>query len=125
MASVADREMTDHKLNDIVVDKDGYVPSEPSVDRSLNPRQSSSVFFRRECVTALGNKLIVIPSDLPTGVQFRVSSIVLLHSIIKHNGDAFFDADSTTPIGTLELLSSSIRTEGLTRPLMPICHFCL
>lgn len=104
MASVADGEMTDSKLNGIVVDKDGYVPSEPSADRSLNLRQSSSLFFRRECVIALGNKLIVIPSDLPTGVQFRVSSIVLFHSIIKHNGDAFFDADSTNPIGKLEIL---------------------
>lgn len=99
MASVADGEMTDSKLNDIVVDKDGFVPSESSTDRSLNPKHSSSLFNRRECVIALGSMLVVIPCELPIGVQFRVSSIVLLHSIIKHNTDAFFDADSVTPIG--------------------------
>ena len=99
MASVADGEMTDSKLNDIVVDKDGYVPSEPSTDRSTHSKQSSSLFNRRECVVTLGSMLVVIPCELPIGLQFRTASIVLLHSIIKHNTDAFFDADSTTPIG--------------------------
>lgn len=105
MASVADGEMTDSKLNDIVVDKDGYVPSETSADRSLHPRQSSSLFYRRECVIALNSLLVVVPSELPTGIQFRVSSIILLRSIIQNNSDAFFDADSTTPIGTTLNLS--------------------
>jgi hypothetical protein len=99
MASVADGEMTDSKLNDIVVDKDGYVPSETSTDHSIHQRHSSSLFFRRECAIALNDFVVVVPCELPTGVQFRVSSIVLLHSIIKHNSDAFFDADSATPVG--------------------------
>lgn len=106
MASVADGEMTDSKLKDIVVDKDGYVPSEISTDRSLHPKHSSSLFYRRECVVTLDSLFIVIPFELPSGVQFRVSSIVLLHSIIKNNSDAFFDAESTTPIGTILVVSN-------------------
>lgn len=129
MASVADGEMTDSKLNDIVVDKDGFVPSETSTDRSLHPRHSSSLFNRRECVIALGSMQIVIPCELPIGVQFRVSSIVLLHSIIKHNTDAFFDADSITPIGKyvyvtcLEiLLSSDLTFIYKSREYSSSCH---
>ena len=99
MTSVADGEMTDNKLNDIVVDKDGNVPSETTTDRSVHPRHSSSLFYRRECVIAQNGLFVVVPCELPTGVQFRVSSIVLVHSIIQHNSNAFFDADSTTPIG--------------------------
>jgi hypothetical protein len=99
MASVADGDMTDKKLKDIAVDKDGYVPSEASADRSLPPKQASSLFYRRECVLAFGDIRIVIPCELPTGVQFRVSSIMLLHSIITHYSDPFFDSDTTTPIG--------------------------
>jgi hypothetical protein len=101
MASVADGEMTDSKLNGIVVDKDGYVPSETSADPSIHPRHSSSLFNRRACVMTLDGAIFVVPCELPTGVQFRVSSIILLHSIIQSNGDAFFDADSATPIGKI------------------------
>jgi hypothetical protein len=100
MASVADGEMTDKKLNDIIVDKDGFVPSESDIDRAHPAKQSSSLFYRRQCVFLLDRVKIVIPGELPTGVQFRVSSIMLLHSIINYYSDAFFDADSTTPIGT-------------------------
>jgi hypothetical protein len=99
MASVADREMSDEKLKEIVVDKDGYVPLETGLDRSQYPKHSSALFYRRECVLAIVNLRVVIPAELSVGIQFRVSTILLLHTIIKTYADTFFDADSTTPIG--------------------------
>lgn len=100
MASVADREMSDEKLREMVVDKDGFVPLETVNDRAQYTRHSSTLFYRRECVLLCNNMRVVIQPELSVGIQFRVSTIVLLHSIIKNNSDLFFDADSTTPIGT-------------------------
>jgi hypothetical protein len=114
MASVADKEMTDEKLREIVVDKDGFVPLEAVADRAQFPRHSSTLFYRRECVLTCGNSRVVIQPELSIGVQFRVSTIILLHSIIKNNSDLFFDADSTTPIGTILLLCNIAKHVILT-----------
>lgn len=99
MSSVADGEMTDEKLKDVVVDKDGYVPSEVDSDPSKCLTHASSLFFRRECVVGILGVKVVVPGELPAGVQLRVSTIVLLHAIIRTYTDAFFDAESTAPIG--------------------------
>lgn len=114
MASVADKEMSDEKLKEIVVDKDGYVPLETGSDRALYPRQSSALFYRRECVLTCGNMRVVILPELPVGIQFRVSTILLLHAIIKNNSDLFFDADPTTPIGKIILICNQAGTLVLT-----------
>ena len=99
MSSVADGEMTDEKLKEMVVDKDGYAPSE--VESSCDyPKHASSLFFRRECVIDARNVKIVVPGELPAGVQLRVSGIVLLHLVIRTHTDPFFDSETTTPIGT-------------------------
>jgi hypothetical protein len=112
MASVADGEMTDSKLNNIVVDKDGYVPTEISTDHTIHPRHASSLFNRRACVIAINGLFVVVPCELPNGVQFRVSSIVLLHSIVQNNSDTFFDSDATTPIGkTCDVYLYSFRAQ--------------
>jgi hypothetical protein len=99
MSSVADGEMTDEKLNEVVVDKDGFVPSEVDSDSSQYPTHASSLFFRRDCVVDILGVKIVVPGELPAGVQLRVSTIVLLHGVIRTHTDPFFDAESTTPIG--------------------------
>jgi hypothetical protein len=109
MASVADKEMSDEKLREIVVDKDGFVPLETVADRAQYPRHSSTLFYRRECVLTFGNLNVVIQPELSAGIQFRVSTIILLHTIIKNNSDLFFDADSTTPIGTIPFICKYVR----------------
>jgi hypothetical protein len=95
MSSVADGEMVDEKLKDIVVDKDGYIPT-----ASDYPDHSSFLFFRRECVVDLGTVKIVVPAELPSGIQLRVSTIVLLHLVIRTYTDPFFDSEASTSIGT-------------------------
>jgi hypothetical protein len=106
MASVADKEMSDEKLKEIVVDKDGYVPLETGLDRAQYPKLSSTLFYRRACVFSSGNVRVFVLPELSVGVQFRVSTILLLHTVIKNYADVFFDADSTTPIGKFPLMYS-------------------
>jgi hypothetical protein len=104
MSSVADGEMTDKKLDDVVVNKDGYVPSEGDSGLSQLPAHASSSFFRRECVVDILVVKVVVPGELPGGVQLRLSTIVLLHTIIRTYTDPFFDAESTAPIGEFSYL---------------------
>lgn len=42
---------------------------------------------------------VAVPEELPIGVQMRVSSINLMHAVVRCCTESFFDADSTTPIG--------------------------
>ena len=100
MASVADGEMVDEKLSEMVVDKDGFIPIK-NTDRPQYPTHSSNLFYRRECVLRIGPIRIVVPGEESTGIQFRISTIILMHTIIGINTDAFFDADSMTPIGEI------------------------
>lgn len=101
MSSVADGEMTDKSLENAVVDKNGFIFGSGGVNIDQNPSHASSLFYRRECVVIANGTKLVIPEELPMGVQLRVSSISLLHAVIRVYTDPFFDAAGTTPIGTL------------------------
>lgn len=105
MSSVADGEMSDPALLGCV-DKNGYT-SKPSKANSVSvlasvafPSHASALFYRRECILETQDSKYVVPEELPHGVQLRVSSISLLHSVICGHPDAFFDAEVSTPIGT-------------------------
>lgn len=99
MSSVADGEMSDKTLESCVVDKNGYVGFKVGSTVNLYPSHASTLFYRRECAISSKAFNFVIPEELPVGVQFRVSSITLLHYVIRGYTDSFFDAESTTPIG--------------------------
>lgn len=110
MASVADGEMSDEKLTDVVVDKDGYVSSlDVDVDTTQYPTHASALLFRRTCVFDTGGVKIVVPGELPSGVQLRVSTIILLHTIVKTFTDPFFDAETTTAVGKFYCLQSRVQ----------------
>lgn len=105
MSSVADGEMTDSALVSYVVDKNGnaLTGKKPNSSSSLRsekcPSHASAIFFRRECILELDKCKFIIPEELPHGVQLRVSSISLLHSVILGHPNLFFDAEVSTPIG--------------------------
>lgn len=100
MASVADGEMTDAALTDAVVDKNGFAKSELEAS-GLHPSHASALFFRRTCVVEVDPGLyVVVPEEVPAGIQQRISAIVLLHSVIRGHADTFFDAEVSTPVGT-------------------------
>lgn len=107
MSSVADGEMSDQNLSGFVVDKNGFAVSAQHKHTSSKDAKvlvctphASSIFLRRGCILSSANVKIVVAEELPFGVQLRVSSICLLRSVIRGHPDAFFDAETSTPIGT-------------------------
>jgi hypothetical protein len=102
MSSVADGEMSDPTLKDLVVDKNGYALSADSTASASShtfPTHASSVFHRRLCIIDVEGAYVVVPEQYPVGIQLRVSTIVLFHSLIRAYSDPFFDAEQSSPIG--------------------------
>lgn len=107
MSSVGDGDMKDLNMSGYVVDKNGFVAS--AEDRESQPSPMSqlsahtcAIFLRRECAakSPVEGWLVVIPEELPNGVQLRVSGLRLFRAVIRKHVDEFFDADSATPVGT-------------------------
>jgi transformation/transcription domain-associated protein len=130
MSSVADGEMSDPTLKDFVVDKNGYTvssfhqPVQGESNSSSYPSHASALFFRRECVLDVHGRKVVVPEELPAGVQLRVSSILLLHSVIRGYPDAFFDAQTATPVGKYHIAKHTaehfiVRKRILTQAFLP------
>ncbi len=107
MMSVADGEMTSESIsNAVIIDKDGYSPKSESrqsgctIDAHSSLSHASGIFMRDEYVLEVaGLGCIVVPPGLPTGVQFRVSSLILFHTVLKAHSDTFFEADPSSSIG--------------------------
>jgi hypothetical protein len=106
MSSIADGEMSDSSLIGYVVDKNGFVVSAQETESTPAATQlsshTSSIFLRRECAVKSPNDgpYVAIPEELANGIQLRVSGLRLFRAVIRQHADAFFDADSTTPVGT-------------------------
>ena len=100
MSSVADGEMSDKMLTNSVVDKNGFASSQVDSHFDIYPSHASALFFRQECVVSIQGRGIVVPEEMPVGVQLRVSSLSLLHAVIRGHADAFFDAETSSPVGT-------------------------
>lgn len=101
LSSIADGEMADSSIVGYVVDKNGFTGKPSPSKYSHGSKHMTGIFLRRECVARLrGEKYILIPEELPLGIQLRVSALRLLNTVIRRHADGFFDADSTTPIGT-------------------------
>lgn len=115
MTSVADGEMTDPTLLGSVVDKNGFAHApedQTSQNRDtasqLSPSHSSAIFLRREAIVKFQKACIVLPQELPNGVQLRVASILLLRFVIRAHPDRFFDAETSTPVGKFLFLRQKI-----------------
>lgn len=108
MSSVADGEMTDPNLVGNVVDKNGYaIPAHESAAAASRESKvkhhetpSSALFLRRGCILTTAQTKVFVPQESPNGVQLRTASIHLLRAVIRGHSNPFFDAESSTPIGT-------------------------
>jgi hypothetical protein len=98
MTSVADGEITDPHLREIVVDKHGFTKDVATSDPARF-EHSSALFFRRDAAVTFGGATFIVPGEVPCGVQLRISSILLLHAIVKAYTDDFFDAEAATSVG--------------------------
>jgi transformation/transcription domain-associated protein len=110
MSSVADGEMSDPNLVGFVVDKNGFavsVQQKPGSDKDSKTngclQHASSLFLRQGCIVTTSGAKVLLAEELPCGVQLRVSSICLLRSVIRGHPDAFFDAETSTPIGKSDI----------------------
>jgi hypothetical protein len=106
MSSIGDGEMKDPNMSGYVVDKNGFVAA--AQDKDSQPvvvqlaAHTCSIFLRRECAakSPIEGSFVIIPEELPSGVQLRVSGLRLFRAVIRQHVNEFFDADSTTPVGT-------------------------
>jgi transformation/transcription domain-associated protein len=147
MSSIADGEMSDSSMSGYSVDKNGFVVSAQEPESVPAASQLSShtcsIFLRRECaVKSPSDGLYVsIPEELANGIQLRVSGLRLFRAVIRQHADAFFDADSTTPVGKwmhsilslIQCRSCHVLTNYLAsrkhpatchKSSLPIPHFC-
>jgi len=105
MASIGDGDMKDSNMSGYVVDKNGFVTSAQDRESQATKQLSmhtSAVFLRRECAakSPIEGSYVIIPEELPFGVQLRVSGLRLFRAVIRQHVDEFFEADSATPVGT-------------------------
>ena len=114
MAAVADgviqAKNQDPFSKGIYIDRNGYavaICDDVEISNKMTTStvtHASSIFLRKdhilnEQVTG-GIGKIFVPAELPLGVQLRLSSLLLFRAVIRRHADTFFDAASTTPIGT-------------------------
>ena len=106
MSSIGDGEMKDSNISGYVVDKNGFVAAAQDKESqqvvSRLAAHTCGIFFRRECAakSPIEGSYVIIPEELPIGVQLRVSGLRLFRAVIRQHVDEFFDADSATPVGT-------------------------
>lgn len=105
MSNIGDGEMKDSNMNGYVVDKNGFVTSAQDRESQATSQLSAhtcGIFLRRECAakSPIEGSYVIIPEELPSGVQLRVSGLRLFRAVIRRHVDEFFDADSATPVGT-------------------------
>jgi transformation/transcription domain-associated protein len=94
MLSVADGEMTDPALKDRAVNKDGFTENDlENFHGSAIGIHTTATFAHRECVLEIDKKKFFVPQELPVGVQLRMSTIILMRSIIMGYRDQFFEAE--------------------------------
>jgi hypothetical protein len=113
MTSVPEGDMQDPSWADSVVDKNGFAGVSSERLNIGNPTHASALFCRRECILNVDGMTLVVPAELPMGVQLRVSAIKLFHAVIVSYADAFFNADKSTPIGKIRSHAVSLLFRSL------------
>lgn len=100
MCSVADGEMQDKSLAEVVVDKNGFAASVGEKGLSFST-QPSAIFFRRNAIVDVNGAKVVVSEELAPGIQLRLAAIVLVHAVVRGHTDFFFDSDASTSIGNI------------------------
>jgi hypothetical protein len=64
---------------------------------------ASSIFLRKAMILEDGSfdGRILIPQELPLGIQLRVSTLLLFRALIRGFADEFYDADPQSKIGNI------------------------
>jgi transformation/transcription domain-associated protein len=67
------------------------------------PVHASKVFLRKEmalrCCLEPSSPDIIVPPELPMGVQLRATALALFRAVVKNHPAIFFNAESNSPAG--------------------------
>jgi hypothetical protein len=106
MLGVADKEMTSESVSSALIsDKDGYCPTDERNDNVIDSNayltHSSQIFLHHEIILDDINFdfRVLVPRQLPHGIQLRLSSLGLFNALIKSHSDEFFSAPSASALG--------------------------
>jgi hypothetical protein len=116
MLGVADKEMMSESVSSAQIsDKDGYCPTVERNDNMINGHaylmNSSQLFLNDKIILDDTNFSfrVLVPRQLPHGIQLRLSSLGLFHALITHHTDIFFSAPSSSALGTYDSLVLSVK----------------
>ena len=106
MVSIADGEISDAGFSSVVlIDKNGYAVNgtAESTNKKKSSVRASSIFYSSGFTledNSFGGRILV-PAELPLGIQLRVSTLLLFRALIRGFPDEFFDADAQTQVGNI------------------------
>jgi hypothetical protein len=106
MISIADGEFSDPSFGSVVlIDKNGFAVNNcgESTSQNMPGTHASSIFLRKAMILEDGSfdGRILIPQELPLGIQLRVSTLLLFRALIRGFADEFYDADPQSKIGNI------------------------
>lgn len=117
MLSIADDSIPDASGNvniGVAVDRNGCVCKTSLANTELGkvaleqpsprtPVHASKVFLRKEmivrCLLEPSSPDIIVPPELPTGVQLRATALALFRAVVKNHPSTFFNAETNSPAG--------------------------
>ena len=113
MMSVADGEMTSESISSaVIINKDGYSPRVPlnscMVNKFSSLSHATGIFLREgfDIVFRKSGNRVQVKSELPMGVQLRVSSLQLFHEVLKKHSDSFLEAEASSSVGEITMFAS-------------------
>jgi hypothetical protein len=89
----------------VIINKDGFSPritrNSCMMNKFSNLSYATSIFLREgfEVVFDDSGHRVQVKSELPIGVQLRVSSLQLFHEVLKRHSDSFLEAESSSSVG--------------------------
>ena len=88
-----------------LVGKDGHVSGNQVPETKKTSAKHISSIFLDEGYTIYpdetGGVHVDVPPDLPSGVQLRVTSLLLFRAVVRRHTDLFFDAPSSNAVGNI------------------------
>ena len=112
----SDGDISDTFTSVVLIDKHGFAVNTELPSQPHHGMHTSSVFLNKSFKLQSDSfgGCVIVPGELPLGVQFRVASIYLFRSLIRRFPDHFFDAEPKTQIGNLRPHVVSLLFRSLT-----------
>lgn len=112
----ADNDISDNMSSVVLIDKNGFASQEEATTQQKNRMHTSSLFLRKgfNLESESFGGCVVVPAELPLGVQLRVASIYLFRSIIRKFPTQFFNTEPKSQFESLRPHMVSLLFRSLT-----------